>query len=76
MGSLFTTSAKPEVTKHEEGFIYNVHLNDSTIKELRSMRDKLETTWEQRGYSKGEVYAELAPLYEEIAKRESMDIVQ
>ena len=75
MGGWFST-ANEASTVHEDGYFYNLRLNNSTIKELHTLRTTLQTTFADRGDLQQKIDDELAPLYAEIEKREAMDIVQ
>ena len=76
MGSLFSREPAFSPTTHEPGFFHNMKLNESSIKELRSLRLKLKITYVERHLTDDQITAELAPLVAEIAKRESAVVVQ
>jgi hypothetical protein len=76
MGS-WLSSPEPEPTVHEPGYFHNIKLNDCSIRELRSLRVKVETALlEHKGYTDEQILVELAPLDTEIKKRETLPIVQ
>ena len=71
MGGRFSRPAsKQPPPPHAPGYFFNCKLNDTTIKELRSLRTKTTEAPGARGEDDAYINLTLAPLVHEIARRE------
>ena len=71
MGALLSKQeARPVHHTHAPGYFYNCKLNNSSIKELRTLRTKSAKALRAQGRDDAFTEADLGPLDDEIRRRE------